>query len=745
MSFKENGLEITVFPPDGEKIAPNGNSTTKVNITNKQHQLGIRLGVSLNLKAQLQSWCKIHQYSITVGYQQSQEVEFVWNIPIEAAAGTYNYYLNVEFLRSTSFYSFQPKVRQLTILPTIVTPQINNIEPSFAIARSSSSTRQIILSCKETLNLEIEVHNRSNRTDNFRVSTDLEPAWYVIRYPEVFEKIGAVDGGNALNLNPREKGKINLQITPPAGTIAGNYNPEIKLHSLNSPELFLKKIVYLNIPAEHILEAELKNILNQVSYKKGQYDILLTNKGNTFRKLELQVKSSDENECCEYFLAKYSVKISPNKTIETRLEVRPKAKQKKSFLKTQQFNFQVDLIDSNNYPLPKNLPLKSNLLVRSRPLWQLVFLVLLVLGVLGVSIWGIRRLFPPQSEPKITLKPEKVEYPYGKTIALEWTIENYQGISSVKLFDKALGVKGINTQCYILDSKSTSRDCIQITPQNLPDNCQIDKKVASCSNIIFLHAKAVKDYTFELEASRDRGESIVRETKVSILPKPIWKIFKPIKVSSTKYQPTEQNSLSFEASNINNLVGEDKVFLLIDNKRQAEPVITPKNIGKICPTKINNLYSCTINIPPLNEGEHSLGIELQYDLDGRKTLEPKQFVVPEPIVIQTPIALNYFKINDSDSGTLEVEANTPITVSWSVTGSNAKVNLDCVGGQLDLQGIKTLNVPEGTTQTCTLEILDESGKSIDKRTLGVKVAESEPPQELKPKNDFESFFDSEEN
>lgn len=740
MRFRENGLEITIFPPNGEEIAPGSNSTTKVNIINHQHQLGIKLQVSLNLKAHLQSWCKKHQYSITIGYRQSQEVEFIWNIPIEAVAGIYNYYLNVRFLNSTSFSSFQPKVRQLTVLPTIVAPQINNIEPSFTISPASSSTQPIILSSKD-LNLEIDVHNRSNKTDNFRVSTDLELAWYAIRYPEVFENMGVIDGANALNLNPREKGQINLQITPPPGTVAGNYKPEIKLHSLNSPDLFLKKIIYLNILAEHILEAELKNILNRVSHKKGQYNIRLTNKGNTFRKIKLEVRSSDEDECCEYFLSQSLVKIPPDKTVETKLEVQPNSQQKKSFFKAKEFNFQVDLIDSNNYPLPKNLPLKSNLQVRSRPLWQLILLLLLIVGVLGVSAWGIwRLLFYPQPEPKIiSFEPEKVEYPYGKSIALEWTLENYQQISSVEIYDKAIEDDRNNRKCYYFNETSPDKDCIQLTTKQESENCNIARTVVSCSDI-FPHAKSVKEYTFKLEAKSDRRQPIIEEAKLSILPKPTIKIFEPITVSSTEYKPEEPNSLSFEVSNIDNLVGEDKVFLLINNKRQAEPVITPENISEVCTKSINDRYACTINIPQLSVGEYTLGIELQHDDDGRKNLEPKQFIVSQPIVVQIPIELKYFKINDKDDGTIEEEANTPIIVSWSVTGSNAKVNLDCVGGQLDLQGTTRLNVPEGSSQTCNLEVLDKSGKSIIRKSLTVEVAEPEPPKELELK-ELESLFD----
>ena len=736
MSFIENGLKITVSPPEGEEITPHSSSITRVNITNDQHQLGVRLGISLNLKAEIKSWCKKRHHSITVGYRKSQEVEFIWDIPLEAVAGTYYYHLSVEFLRSTSFYSVKPKVRQLTILPTIATPQVSNVEPIFAVAPASSSTQPIVLSSEETLDLEIDVHNRSDKTDNFRISTDLESAWYKIQYPETIKKIGIIDGDSALNLNPREKGKINLQITPPSEAIAGSYKPEIELHSLNSPNLFLKKIVYLNIKSEYLLSVELNNVLNRTALHKGLYNILLTNQGNTFRKLEFRVRSSDENECCEYSLAKSLITIPPHKTVENKLEVQPNLKQKKSFIKNKEYNFRIDIIDKNNYPLPKNLPLESILIWRSRPLWQLILLLLLVAGVLGVGIWGIRRLlFPVYSEPRIGFEQKKLEYAYGKTIALEWNIENYQNISTVKLFDKALGGEGINTQCYLLDKEPSSKNCVSITPEKQPDNCQIDKEVVSCSNVSFPHAKAVKDYTFNLQATTKQGDTLDQETKVSILPKPTFKIFDPLKVSATEYKPEEANSLSFEASKIDNLVGEDKIFLLINDERQAEPSITPQNVGEVCTKSAGDRYLCTVDIPQLAVGEYAIGIELQSDSDGRKNREPKQFTFPKKILVKTPIVLNYFRINNSDSGTLQVEPNTSVTVSWSVTGNNAKLNLDCVSEQLGLQGTKILNVAEGEIQSCTLNVLDESERTIINKTLRVKVAEPESSEESKPEEE----------
>ena len=752
MSFQENGLDISIFPPEGESIAPNNNSTTTVNIKNKQHAKGVQLKVSLALNSQLQKWCKNPIQSITIGYQQSQEIKFQWKIPLEASPGTYDYQVRIEFLRSTSFYFFQPKRRQLTVRLRQIKPLVNdNLEPSFKITPASSSTQPITLSPRGTLSLEIDVHNRSKKVDDFRISTDLEASWYTIHYPEPIKRVGVIDGNNTLNLNPNKEGKIYLNINPPADTVAGDYKPEITLHSLNSPDLFLKKIVYLNIPPQYSLQAELQTILNRVSYKKGQYKIILTNQGNTFRIIDIKAKSSDEDEHCEYFLEPSSVRLAPNKTIEVNLEVQPTSKQKRPFVRPKQFNFQLDLTDKNNQPLPKNLPLKGTLYWRSRPLWQLIVLLVLALGLVGGVAWLIWELLKPEPV-KITLKAEKTEYIYNPqksaNVAVNWTVENYNNIKNIVIFDRERAEDKINSKCYYFDESINKNNCTLITQNNLPRNCKITNNTIGCSNVIFHHAQAIKDYTFKLQAFKKKGKTIETETEepIRILPRPTLEVFEPLKISpvKSKYSPSDSIKLTFEVSDLeNHFVEADKIFLLINGERQKPAIISQQNISDYCSPSISDRYSCNLNITIPEDGKHTLGIELQYSSKGRIDNKPKRYTIPEPIIVQTPIKLEYFKINNSDSGTLEVEADTQIIVSWSVKGKNAQVNIDCLGGQLGLKDRKNLNVAEGITQRCTLEISDEEGKPILKRTLGVKVKERPKPQIPPPPPDIIKDPDSE--
>ncbi len=742
MSFKENGLDISILPPGGEKIVPGRNSKTRVIIRNELHKQGIRLEVSLDLQPQLQSWCKNPSHSITILYQQSQEIEFSWSIPLQATPGNYNYYLRIKLLRSRSFYAFTPKRRQLTILvPPKVKPQINNIEPSFAITPASNSTQPIPLSPGIPLNLEIDVHNCSNRTDNFYVTTDLEDSWYRITYPETIKKIGAIEGTKALNLNPGKEGKIYLSIQPPADTVAGNYKPEIKLHSLNYPELFLKKIIYLHIPPQNILQAELQTILNKVSYKKGQYKIILTNQGNTFRAIELKAKTSDEDEGCEYFLEQSSVRIAPNKNVEVKLEVQPKSKQKRPLLTTKQFNFQVDLIDKNDRPLPKNLPLKSSLFWRSRPLWQLLLLFVLALGIIGsvaLIIWELLKT----EQPKITLKPEKTEYIYkpkeSVNLAVNWTVENYKSIDKIVIFDKDRPEDRINTKCYYFDAQNPRENCTLISQNNLSNNCIKNNKIVSCSNVIFYHAQDIKNYTFVVQAFTKKGKTIEKEIKepIAILPRPTLEVFETLKISPVKsrYKPKEPIKLIFEVSDIEeHFAEEDKILLLINDERQQAPIISQQNIYEFCSKSIRDRYSCTINIPNLKDGKHTLAIELQYDSQGRLDKKPERYKISEAIIVQTPIRFEYFTVNGSSNTQIEVEPNTPIIVRWSVTGTEVKTNISCIPENIRSSGRKSIQVLPGRSTSCILTASDVHNNSINPKEITVFVKSlPQPEPELPP-------------
>ena len=744
MSFQENGLDIIIFPPGGEQIAPNGKTQTRVNITNKKHSAGIRLKVSLDLKAELQKWCKNPSHKITIGYLKSQEIDFLWDIPLQAAPGTYDYNLRIEFLRSTSFYSFKPKRRQLTILRTRVKPQINNIEPSFAITPASSSTKPITLSSRETSNLEIDVHNRSNKTDNFRISTDLEDAWYIIRYPETIKRVGAIDGINALNLNPGEKGKIYLSIYPPADTVAGNYKPEIKLHSLNSPELFLKKIVYLNIPPQYLLQAELQTILNKVSYKKGQYKIIITNLGNTFRTVTLKAKTSDEDECCEYFFEKASVRLLPNKPVEIKLEVQPNSKQKRPFLTTNQFNFQIDLTDRNNYPLPKNLPLKASLFWRSRPLWQSILLFLLALGFIGITgflIW--RLIFPKRLDPKITLNLEQPKHYYdGEPISIEWTLENSKSIDKIIIFDQERKKDLINSKCYVFKQELEKDNCYLITKfinsnNNTPDNsygkCTSNNNIISCTRVAFNYAKNVKQYNFQIQALA-RGEKVIDEQKIDteILPRTTFSVIEPIIISPSQsvYKPTDKIEIKFKVSNFNSLKQQDKISLLINDEVKA--VINSQSKAKYCsPLNNSDRYNCMVKISPLTEGDYNLRIETEYDPDGLTETKSQTISAPKQIIVKTPIRKKYFRVNDRDSS-ITVKADTKVTISWWVTGNNIEVSLgECGNGPFGNKGTKRLFVPEKQTYTCELTASDTNGNQFKLGIIKI-TGEAKPELELLP-------------
>lgn len=739
MSFQENGLEISIFPPKGEEIAPAGDGITTVIIKNQQHRKGIQIEISLDLPSELQSWCRNSNHKIAIGYQKSQEIKFLWNINPQAIPGTYNYNLRLRFLKSTSFYTVQPKLRQLTILRTKVKPQIDNIEPSFAITPSSSSTKPIILSSRDILTVEIEVHNRSKNVDNYRISTDLENSWYTIRYSETIKRVGAIEGNEALNLNPNQQGKIHLTINPPADTVAGNYKPEITLYSLNYPDLFLKKILYLNIPPKYLIQAELQTILNKVSYKKGQYKINLDNQGNTFRVIDIRVYTSDEDECCEYYLEPSSARIPPNKTIEIKLEVKPDSKQKRPFLSTKQFNFQVDLIDRKGHPLPKNLPLKSNLFWRSRPLWQTILLFFIALSCVGVAAWFIwKTITTKEPKPELTLTPEKSTYYYeGEPITVDWTVKYFgksnkpESIDRVLIFDRELGASHSNTKCYYFDEQLNYQNCTLISASDSNNNCQT-KKNTICHQDKFIHAKNVKEYTLKMQAFDRRNEIIDEQTtKIAILPRETFEVIEPITISppKSKYKPTDSIELKFKVSQFNSLKERDKISLFIND--EVKTIINSQNREEYC-SALSNDYQCTIEISPLKDGEHNLRIETEYDPDGLIKAEPKNISIPKQIIIQTPIEFIFFKINGKSNPQIEVKPKETIQVEWSVKGKGVTANISCIPENIRSSGTKNIEILPGRSETCTLTASDTHGNSITPKNITVFRKEEPKPEPPPP-------------
>ena len=374
-------------------------------------------------------------------------------------------------------------------------------------------------------------------------------------------------------------------------------------------------------------------------------------------------------------------------------------------------------------------------------LFNKLLLFLLCIGCLSGIAWLIWwKFLQPKPEAVVTIKPEQDSYTYGKTIAVSWAIKNFNNIEKTLIFDSKLGQDNFNTKCFYFDPNLSQPNCTLITPSQLPNNCQIQANTVDCNNLVFYHAKKPDSYIFKIQAIIKQEQTIEQETEpITITERPTLQVYEPLKTSDTTYQPNENITLEFEVSNISNLTSEDKVFLIVNNQRQAQPILTSDNINQNCIPSISDRYLCKVNVPRLPQGEYNLGVEVQYAPDGLVKSEPQRLISSQQIAVQTPIKLQYFRINNSYSGTLEIEPDKPISVSWWVTG-DAKVNIDCIGVQPGLRGSERLNVPPGVIESCELDILDQKGKLIQTKTLRVKVKERPKPEPEKPKIEFDSLF-----
>lgn len=507
-----------------------------------------------------------------------------------------------------------------------------------------------------------------------------------------------------------------MRFHPPGDTLAGSYSPTIRLYSENSPNLVLLDLVYIQVPTNYHLNIEFNTILGQVSRSLGKYELSLTNQGNIVRELILSLKSRDEEQLYTYKFDPTEVRLLPNKTAISNLRVKPKPWWRQPWFGAGLVvNFQLEIKDSQNFPLPNTLP-QGSLVWKPRPWWQFLLLILAILGLLGGIGFIIWRILNPEPLRLETFSAKDSQITEGDEVALNWEISQYKQLQ--KLVITAKGSQPIEPITYDFSGGIPETLSKGSTPL-----CQVqEKQDLICSNIR-TGVTTKGDYTFKLQAFYRNGiqilspktQTIEKETPVKIAEKQIaeiinfqadkrqyikgqnillsWSIARPLLLSQTQITGIGDDGISY---------GEPI------NYKFSQGNITDPKLQKLC-TQTNQQLQCK-NIPLAANRAGNFAFEIKAvsnngssKLSSKKT-ESKIEILPKPFRIIS------FTINGIQQPNLELNEGTTANLSWIVEGENIQVKLQPYGNDVPLIGSQSLPVNLAFPTKISLQINDISGK-----------------------------------
>jgi hypothetical protein len=518
MQAKQSPVALILNPNAMQQsVAPGSTLELYVTVSNQGPQSAV-IDLFIDEASQtLRQWCETPRERLALGPQQSSEVVFRFQIPVQAFPGLYDYVLVVDAPQHYPEDTPIQRPRQIQVLPQEQAAVKVN-DPTFSLKPVTSPAQPAVLKLGQPLPMQVLVHNRSDRVDRFRVSCpDLEEDWFTVRYAAGLEGPGLLTGNDGLGLNPGAQGPISLLFQPPLNTLAGSYSPTIRVHSSNNPDLVLLDLVYIQIPAFYRLNAELNTLLGKVTRSPGQYELKLTNEGNTIRELSVRAKGRDEEDLCTYTCEPESVRVLPGKTTSISLQVKPtKWWRQPLYGNPLDLNFQIELEDNKQLALPKELP-QGLLIWQPRPWWQLLLLALSVfvaILALVLLIWQI--YFKAPEPPKLlpsSFQPDssQLSEAAGDVIQLNWQVLNADQVQKITIAGKA----GPAT-------RTVTYDFSKGIPKDLEAQCQTQQKVLTCSHVA-TDAKQAGKYVFEIQVFPRNGEPPLTQPTdlIDIKPKPV--------------------------------------------------------------------------------------------------------------------------------------------------------------------------------------------------------------------------------
>ncbi|HEY9801707.1 MAG TPA: hypothetical protein V6D25_15225 [Leptolyngbyaceae cyanobacterium] len=689
----------------------------------------------------LTGWAISPLASLAIDPQQaSDEIKFDLPIPVDALPGTYDYTLVVD---APVHYPEDTPINVPLQLKVLLQEQtvVRVNDPTFSIKPSSNANKPLLFNANESsLPVQVIVENRSNRVDRFRLTCpDLDEEWFTITYPTTGAEGLGLSEVAALGLNPNSQGQILLTFHPPGDTLAGIYSPTVRLYSENSPDLVLLDLVYIQIPTIYRLDANVQTLLAQVSRSPAKYELSLINQGNVVRQLTFSLTSRDEEQLYTYQFQPSEIRLLPGKSSVTNLQVKPQPGWRRPWLGGGlMINFQLNILDQENFPLPNTLP-QLSFVWKPRPLWQFLLLVLLCLGLLGgigFIVWRLLHPDPARIESFAANSPQIVE---GQEVTLGWRVENYQQLKRLELTVK--GQQAIEPKVYDF-SNGIPQDLVNKNANTASPCTIIPQRKELICNYVKTGIRATGKYNFDLKGFYRQGmpfssriaQTSAQPVQVEISEKPIAQIVE-FKTDKSQYRKGDSINLSWKVNN----------FLLLrevritgnaeDGTLLGQPFVYKFNQGAIADPRFqkqcreieNQQLRCdNIPIPASKAGKYTFEIKAFSDSVNNRNSAKKTDSAIE--ILPKPFRIVSFTVNGSDQPNQVLKEGTIATLSWQVEGEDIQVKLDPIIGDVQPVGSQKLSVNQAFPSQIKLQVTDKSGKQQpQEKAFAIAVITPPPP------------------
>ena len=504
---------LAVMLSGASLVAPGGTVTLSVTVTNKGDTSAVIDVFLEDLPDSLYAGVSSTQERLALGSDQSREAIFTFLVPATAMAGYYTYALVVDAPQSYPSSPPQRFEQRLQVLPAAEDADQTS-DPTFFLLPPTRSASPVSLSPGDTLELQVLVHNRAQRVDRFRLHClDLPSEWLTITYPQGFQAVGLSLTDPHLDLNPNDQGTILVLLTVPPNTLAGSYVGTLQLQSENQPDLVLLELLYLEVRPVYQMNLSFRTLVSQVQHQAGVYRVQASNQGNTPRTLSFQALPLDGGDLCTFTLDPPELHLAPQQTQTAQLTVQPQTRRKRPWVGGGRvINFAVETQDPEGHPLP-DIPMQGFLLWESRPWWQVLPLVLLVIGSVVTGLWLLWWLLlrPPVPPQVVRLAPADPQYSEvnDDAVRLDFQISQPRRVQRLELVGQS--PEGAIT------SGPLTYDLSQGLPPDLKPFCTLSRILLTCRAVL-TDARQPGQYQFTLTAFPKPGRGrLVPHTLTSAL------------------------------------------------------------------------------------------------------------------------------------------------------------------------------------------------------------------------------------